>query len=172
MAEPFSLMLQGGNRTSIGRSNAVVARVLDQPDTFPELIECLWSDDRLVRMRSADAIEKISAKRSDLLIPFKAELLGRAQETTEAELRWHFALMLPRLPLTPMERERAREILRSFLNDRSSIVKTFAIQALVDLAQGNASLQTEVIDLLERSCRTGTPAMKARSRKLLKKFNR
>ncbi len=170
--KPFSLVFKGGDRRSIGHSNQVVAQILEQPASFPELMECLWSDDPVVRMRAADAAEKVSAHRSDLLQPFKRELLGLADEATEAELRWHLALMIPRLSLTRLERERAIATLREFLNDRSSIVKTFAIQGLVELAQGNPNLQAEMADLLEQFCRTGTPAMKARSRKLLKQFQR
>src|SRR5271166_6204805 len=96
----FSSILQGGDRRSIGKSNEVAARVLKRPDEFPELIELLWSDDPVVRMRAADAAEKASLQRHDLLAPFKAELLGLAEETEQAEVRWHLALMLPRLPLT------------------------------------------------------------------------
>jgi hypothetical protein len=123
-------------------------------------------------MRAADAAEKVSVQRPDLLTPFKAELLGLAEETTQAELRWHLALMLPRLPLTRAERERASAQLRNFLDDRSSIVKTFAIQGLAELAKGDAKLEREMAELLAQYCRRGTPAMKARSRKLLKQFHK
>jgi hypothetical protein len=59
-------------------------------------------------MRAADAAEKISLKKPQLLAPFKAELLGLAEETAQAELRWHLALMVPRLPLSRAEHERAK----------------------------------------------------------------
>jgi hypothetical protein len=57
--------------------------------------------------------------------------------------------------------------MKSYLKDRSSIVKTYALQGLADLGQHDARLQPEVIELLRESVRSGTPAMKARSRKLL-----
>jgi hypothetical protein len=170
--EPFSLALEGGDRRSIGNSNRIAALVLRNPRRFSELIECLWSDDLLVRMRAADAAEKVSGKKPELLARFKAELLGLADEATQAELRWHLALMLPRLLLSRVERGRAISTLRRYLNDRSSIVKTCAIQGMAELAKGDAVSEAEMIDLLERSCRRGTPAMKARSRKLLKQFQK
>lgn len=137
----------------------MAAQVLKQPENFPDLMECLWSPDRLVRMRAADAAEKASAQRPDLLQPFQAELLGLAGETREAEVRWHLAQMIPRLKLTPGDRERAIGILHLYLEDRSSIVKTSAIQGLADLG-------ADLTDVLEEVRRTGTPAMKARCRKL------
>ncbi len=169
---PFSRILQGGDRRSIGESNQVAASILRSPQRLPELIECLWSEDPIVRMRAADTAEKVSVKRPDLLHPCKAELLGLADEATQAELRWHLALMLPRLSLTAAERGRAKSTLQRYLSDRSSIVKTFALQGMAELAKGDVSSEAEMIDLLERACRTGTPAMKARSRKLLKQFQK
>lgn len=163
----FSKMLAGGDRRSIGNSNEVVAAVLRRPELFRKLIEQLWSNDPIVRMRAADATEKVSLKRPGLLKTFKAELLGLADEATQAELRWHVALMLPRLHLTPIEQIRALNTLRRYLGDRSSIVRTCALQGLADLAQGDQRIETEVLGLLEKSIRNGTPAMRARARKLI-----
>lgn len=163
-------ILQGGDRRSIGNSNLVVAQILRQPDRLSELIECLWSDDPIVRMRAADATEKVSVQRPGLLKRFKPELLGLADEATQAELRWHLAQILPRLPLTRVERGRVMARLREYLQDHSSIVKTFALQGLAELAEGDPMLESEMTELLEKVCRTGTPAMKARSRKLIKQF--
>ena len=165
--EPFSLTLQGGDRRSIGNANHVAALILRQPEGLAELMQCLWNADPIIRMRAADAAEKVSAKQPALLAPFKAELLALADQAAQPELRWHLAQMIPRLRLTQQERSRAVSALESFLGDRSSIVRTFAIQALAELARGNPESEADVIDLLERTCRTGTPAMKARSRKLL-----
>src|ERR1700729_3699067 len=107
MREPFNLTLKGRDRRSIGNSNRVAELVLRQPDRLPELIECCWDADSVVRMRAADAAEKVSAKRPELLAPFKSELLALADETEQAELRWHLAQMIPRLRLLPKEREQA-----------------------------------------------------------------
>ena len=91
------------------------------------------------------------------------------------ELRWHAAQLLPRLPLTPAEQTETLAILDNYLADKSSIVKTFAMQALVDIAihsSANDELRAEITPLIERLTRTGTPAMKARGRTLLKLLSR
>lgn len=170
--QPFHLMLQGGDRRSIGNANRAAAVVLKQPDRMAELIECLESQDAVVRMRAADAAEKVSAKRPGLLAPFAAELLALARQTTQQELRWHLALMIPRLRLGREERLRAADVFWPYLEDRSSIVKTFALQALFDLSRGMPEMQPDLLDVLERTLRSGTPAMKARSRKLLAGFRK
>ncbi len=121
-------------------------------------------------MRAADAAEKVSAVRPELLKSYKAELLGLLVETEQIELRWHLAQIVPRLQLNEVERRRAAETLQHYLQDRSSIVRTFALQGLADISQNHAALRKRVRELLEESARTGTAAMKARARKLLKEL--
>jgi hypothetical protein len=160
-------LLEGGDRRSIGRADEVAAMVSKDPGLFPELMAGLWSDDPLVRMRAADAAEKFTRANHELLQPYKKELLGLMAETKQQELRWHLAAMIPRLELNARERQRAVSLLHSYLEDRSSIVKSSALEGLADLAQHDSSLLPKVIELLRESVRNGTPAMKARSRRLL-----
>jgi hypothetical protein len=161
-------LLSGGDRRSLGRSSEAEKIVLRQPRHFAELIQCMWSDNPVVRMRAADAAEKVTVRRPELLRPHKEELLGLLAEAEQIELRWHLAQLVPRLDLSARERERAAANLQRYLEDRSSIVKTCAIQGLADLARQDASLQDTVKRILKESLRTGTVALKARARKLLK----
>jgi hypothetical protein len=164
-------LLQGGDRRTIGRSDKVAAIVSKDPRLFPQLIAGLWSDDPLVRMRAADAAEKVTRSDRKLLRPYKKELLGLLAEADQQELRWHLAAMVPRLPLNPKERELAASLLNRYLQDRSSIVKTFALQGLAELAQDDPAIRPSVLEILREATRSGTPAMKARSRKLLLEAN-
>ena len=163
-------MLRGGDRRSIGKSNQIAKLTLSEPKRFAELLECLWNEDPVVRMRAADAAEKVSVTQPELLNPHKRELLGLLAEAEQIELRWHLALMVPRLALSRSEKARAAAALQRYLEDRSSIVKTFAQQGLADLARRDPTLREPARRNLEESLRTGTPAMKARARKLLKEL--
>jgi hypothetical protein len=165
-------LLSGGDRRSIGRADEVAAAVSKNPRLFSELMEGLWSKDPLVRMRTADAAEKVARTNAALLQPYKKKLLALLAEAEEQELRWHLAAMVPRLALSAAERRVASATLQSYLEDRSSIVRTFALQGLADLAQDDLEMRAGVIELLREACRNGTPAMKARGRKLLGRFVR
>jgi hypothetical protein len=163
-------MLQGGDRRSIGRANRVATIVKEDAGLFSELLGGLWSEDALVRMRAADATEKVTRKRPELLAAYKKELLGLLAETERQEMRWHLAAIVPRLKLNARERDRAMAALKEYLKDRSSIVKTFALQGMADFAEQDAALRAGVVELLREATRSGTAAMKARGRKLLKKL--
>jgi len=165
-------LLAGGDRRSIGRSDQVAAMVSKNPKLFPNLIAGLWSEDPLVRMRAADAAEKVTRDHPKWLQPHKNELLGLMAEAAEQELRWHLAAMVPRLRLNAKERQQALSLLTGYLEDRSSIVKTFALQALADFAAQDPSIRPTVTETLRQAARNGTPAMKARSRKLLLRLER
>jgi hypothetical protein len=166
--QAIAAMLKGGDRRSIGKSNHIAKLILSDSKRFSELVECLWAEDPIVRMRAADAAEKVTVTRPELLDPHKRELLGLLDEAGQIELRWHLALMVPRLSLSGTERARAAAAFRHYLEDRSSIVKTFALQGLVDLARQDSNLRGPARRVLEESLRSGTAAMKARARKLLK----
>ena len=165
-------LLEGGDRRTIGRSDQVAAMVSKDPELLPKLIAGLWSEDPLVRMRAADATEKVTRSKREFLRPYKKELLGLMAEAKDQELRWHLAVMVPRLLLSTKERHLAASVLNSYLEDRSSIVRTFALQGLADLAQDDTSIRPKVLETLREATRNGTPAMKARSRKLLSHLER
>lgn len=162
--------LTGGDRRSIGRANEVVDEVLHNPSLFGALFDGLYNNAPLTRMRAADAIEKITATRPEWLEPYKEKLLGTVAASDQQEIRWHVAQMLPRLTLTRAERSAVVSVLKEYLNDKSGIVRTCAMQALADLSKHDEHLREEVIDLLQTLMRTGTPAMKSRGRKLLKQL--
>lgn len=164
------MLAAGGPRLSKGRTCEVVELVRAHPKKAPQLIECLWDEDPGVAMRAADALEKLTRGDPSLLRGWKAPLLGLLTEATEKKLRWNLALMIPRLELTAPECRRAAETLQSWLEDSSSIVKTCALQGLADLTRQDPSLKLSVLDLLRIHSRSGTAAMRARGRILLRQL--
>jgi hypothetical protein len=165
-----SMLTAGRHRLSSGRVCEVVKLVRAHPKKAAPLIECLWDEDPGVAMRAADALEKLTYSDPSLLRSWKAPLLGLLTEATGKKLRWNLALMIPRLELTASECRRAAETLQSWLEDSSSIVKTCALQGLADLTRQHPPLRPEVVDLLRIHSRAGTPAMRARSRILLRQL--
>lgn len=164
--------LADGDRRSIGRSNEVVKDVLNDPTLFDVVFGGMLNGDPLIRMRPADAIEKITANHPEYLRPYKEKLIRQVANIEQQEVCWHVAQMLPRLRSNREERAAVFRILLDYLNDESKIVKTFCMQALVGLAEQDTSLRPKVIDLLEDLTYTGSPAMKSRGRKLLARLNK
>ena len=84
---PFTLnKLKGGDLRSIGEANAIVSEITNQ-QAFDELFKGLSDTDRLVVMRSADAIEKITIAHPEYLKSHKKELIELLQSAKHIELK-------------------------------------------------------------------------------------
>ncbi len=164
----------GQHALHLGRVPEVAAWICGLPRRVPSLIELMWDDDPGVANRAADVLERITHDPSSALrravTEHKEALLGLLAEAEEKKLRWNLALTIPRLTLTIPECRRAATALHAYLDDSSSIVKTAALHGLADLARQNPESLPEIVDLLRVSGRSGTPAMRARSRILLKRI--
>ena len=160
-------LLEGGDRRTVGHVAEVVETVLRKPKLVRTLVHCMLGADPNLRMRAADALEKVSRQHVEELQPYLSTLLGLFEENEQQELRWHLAVILPRLRLDGSERLRTMHALRQCLTAKSSIVKTSALQGLSDLTAQDPALVPLVLDTLRIANRNGTPAMKARSRKLM-----
>jgi HEAT repeat protein len=162
--------LRGGDRRSIGQANEVVGDVLEDPSLFGRLFEGVLDDDPIVRMRAADAIEKLTIEHPEWLKPHKRKLLGPIAAIDQQEVRWHVAQLLPRLDLTELQRRKAVDVLLAWLGDASAIVRTFALQALADLAEQDPRLRRRVTKLLKEGLGADSAAVRSRSKKLLAKM--
>jgi hypothetical protein len=100
---PILDQLRGGDRRSLERVPQVIELVSKNLELVGELEVGLVNDDPIIRMRAADALEKVSMGHPALLDPFKDILLNVAADSEQQEVRWHIAQMLPRLKLSQME---------------------------------------------------------------------
>jgi hypothetical protein len=165
-------MLRGGDLRSIGRSEEVVQAVLENPFLFGEVVSEMVNDDPVIRMRASDAVEKITIKRPDLLAPFKDFILTKVSAIEQKEVRWHVAQILPRLDLTNDEVKDATEILKSYLDDESNIVRVFTIDALAHFVEISPEMHPWVLAMIEDMVEDGSPSIKSRGKKLLTRLKK
>ena len=158
--------LEGGDLRSIEKADTVVEDLHKDPSLFDEVFDCLYSDKPGVRMRSADVIETFTSKHPEYVNPYKNKLLYEVSRINQKEVRWHVCQIIPRLELNTKEIDQAFMLFKEYLDDNSSIVKTFAMQALFDLAQLNKNLMPEVTSIINDCLKNGSPAMKSRAKKL------
>lgn len=166
--------LTGNDFRSIGKSNEVVKIVLANPKLFSAVFSGLLENDPIVRMRAADAVEKITKQKPKLLQEFKKLLLERIANIPQQEVQWHIAQMIPRLELMKVDVAKARTILDQYLKTtKSNIVRVMSLQAMADLAmQGKIEKESVIRGIKEYTEIVNTPSVHARSRKLLKQLRR
>ena len=163
--------LRGGDLRSIGRSNEVAEDIEKNVSLFETVFRGLYDSDPLIRMRSADVIEKVTRNKPELLSNHTPEVISILTTAEQQEVCWHTAQIAPRLAYSPNEENEIIKALKSYLTHKSKIVRVSALEALTDLAEKNQAITKEVINTIRLHVKTGSPAIQARGRKLLKRLN-
>jgi HEAT repeat protein len=162
--------LSGGDRRSPGAAGDVAAHAIRDPSLVPVLVALLRHDDPLIRMRAADALEKVSRERPETVVPFAATLVREIGPHPQQEIRWHVALMLPRLGVSGELRDDAVALARAYLADRSRIVVAEAMTALAVFARDDPALREWLILELERFAASDVPSARSRAKRVLKEL--
>jgi hypothetical protein len=165
----FEGLLSGGDLRSLGASRSLISRINNQTD-FDALFEYLFHSDRLVVMRAADVIEKITIKHPHYFNKHKKRILELSLTAANKELQWHLAQFIPRLSLTGAELGKVWAVLTEWAKDKknSKIVRVNALQALFDLAKKKISLMKDFNLTLSQLEKENIPSINARIRKLRK----
>ena len=164
-------LLSGGDLRSVGRVDEVVEFVGNDPGRFSELMTGLSDARPVVRMRSADAMEKVTRRHPELLQAHQTSLFQLLHRATQQEVRWHLAQLMPRMTWTEEEASGIVHVLTGWIDTESSVIVIInALQAMFDLSAVHPRFRDELKALLESQRETGSPAVKTRSKKLLQKL--
>ena len=163
----FDQLLSGGDLRSIGNSNTAVTSVHNQSD-FDELFQCMLGDDRLIAMRAADAVEKITAHHPEYLRSHTDDLLQLAQTENHKEVLWHLALLIGRISLNEREFQLVIKLLISWVNDKSQskIVRVNALQTLYEFTQKGKYSMHQFKKLMNDLETENIPSLNARIKRL------
>jgi hypothetical protein len=171
-SEIRAILADAQNRIGPGHAFDAAMCVLESPRLVRQLIECLWDEDEGVAGRAADALETVVTESPRIVARWKDALLGRLVEAGPIKLRWHLGLVVTGMKLTRPECRRVYGVLQGWLDHKSSIVKTSAMQGIAELTRQDPSLKDEALDLLRALGRSGTPAMRARGRILIEQLEK
>ena len=165
----FRPFLLGKDRRSISRTNQIIELVQDQ-ETFDQLFNLVLSHDRLLVMRAADAVEKITLKHPQYLAAHKVQLFRLLKGALDKELKRHLALMITRVPMDAAEIEDVWTDLSYWaLNpNESKIVRVNALQGLFELSRTDADRRAALLKIMEQLQHSNIPSLQARIRKLTK----
>lgn len=166
-------LLKGNDLRSIGKANEVVELVTSDPELFDEVFMGIFHEDKVIRARCADAVEKVARKFPEYIQKRKTVIIKNLKTFNQKEVIWHIASMLGLLKLTPKEIKTASAQLYKWLEEQESIiVKVMCMQTLADFAAKDKKLIKSVRDEVEKQMINGAPAIKARGRHILKTFDK
>jgi hypothetical protein len=132
-----------------------------------ELVGLLRDGDRGVVERTARTLKKIAERDGAALFAWRKRLLAEAFRAVDVRVQWNLTIVLGKMPLTGADKALAVELMFERLRDKSGLNRTMALQALMDLSENDPALRARVMPVVRESLEGGTPAMRARARKLL-----
>ena len=132
-----------------------------------ELVGLLQDGDKGVVERAARTLKKISERDARALYAWRKVLLKEAFRAVDVRVQWNLSIVLGRLPLKGADKALAVELMFERLGDASGLNRTMAMQALMDLSERDEGLRSRAMVIVQEALEGGTPAMRARARKLL-----
>ncbi|WP_260483475.1 hypothetical protein [Sphingomicrobium flavum] len=169
----FEAMLTGGHPNSLGRTEEVVAMVLDDPARMSALMDCYGSDDAVVRLRVSSALKRIEPERRDLVLAQLDRLFGEAAALDQPSADWTIAQLLLRMEadLAPHHKKQGLAILQRNLAEKNDwIVLNMTMETLTRWAQGDAQLAAWLRPHLQRLAGDPRKSVAARARKFQKQL--
>ena len=149
LTESFTQALAGWPKREL-HNEGVIHAVLADPDRVGELFECVLDDDEYVRMRAADAAEKVCRAEPSIVGPLTPRILTEMSTIDQASVQWHVAQIVATLPLNDGERQRAIGVVNGYLESSHDwIVLNCSMETLAHFAEHDEPLRRYLVRRLD-----------------------
>jgi hypothetical protein len=132
-----------------------------------ELVRLLRDKDKATVERAARTLKNIAERDGGALFAWRKKLIEEAFRAVDVRVQWNLTIVIGKLPLKGADKALAVDLMFERLRDRSGLNRTMAMQALMDLSEQDKALRTRVMPMVLEFVESGTPAMRARARRLL-----
>lgn len=174
MNQAFVTMLEvGGKSNSLGKVDEVIGLVLNDRPRLEELYECMFAGDAWIRMRAADAFEKVCRQHPEWVEPYIDRFSGELATSTQPSILWHLAQIYGQVALTSAQKRFAISWLKGLLStkDVDWIVAANAMVTLVQFTKDGSVPMAETVALLKVQRQHKSKAVVRRAEKLMTELN-
>ena len=164
-----------GDRNDLGRTEEVVAVVLEDPARINELYETYFQPDEWVRLRTSSSFKRIWRADKNLFLPFLERFVNDVSKMDQPSTQWTFAEMCYELDehLTAKQRRTAETRLKNFLEHSDDwIVQNRSIETLSTWALDDPKLREWIVPKLETFAAGSRKSVAGRAQKWLDVFNK
>jgi hypothetical protein len=163
----MEVWLAEGDLSSDGVSDEVVAFVLRNLETLPDLVGALELAAPVVRGHAADALEKVARSRPIEVGRYFETYVDAAQQDEVPMVRWHLAMLLGHLSVLDDKREDIGSTLLTMLTDDSVFVVSWAIASLSILACLDADWHPRIVGAIAPLQGHASTALRTRASKAM-----
>lgn len=142
--------LSEGDLRSDGLSREVAALAVRNPLMMDDLLDALRTGSDVVRGHAADAVERVSRERPELVRPTLGKLLLQAKQDPVPMVRWHLAMILGNMAESGENVEPLARALLALLDDPSPFVKSWAVSGLCLIGRDSPSRRGRFLAAISR----------------------
>jgi len=167
--ESFEKMLTGGHPNSLGRTIEVVKLVLVEPTRLSELYNCYFRTDEIVRLRTSNAIKRISLENPEWLIPYIDKLISEISKIDQPSAQWTLANLFQTFSVFMSETQKnsAKKILQNYFENYTDwIVLNNTMETLSKWAKKDSILKEWLLPRLERLAYDPRKSVAGRAKKI------
>jgi hypothetical protein len=172
-SESFEEMLTGGHPNSLGRTIEVVDIVLANSIRLSDLYNCYFSADEIVRLRTSNAIKRISLENPEWLIQYIDKFISEISNINQPSAQWTLANLFQTLSvfMSEMQRNNARKILQKNLETYTDwIVLNNTMDTLSKWAKKDLILKEWLLPHLDRLAQDPRKSVAGRAKKIKTKL--
>ena len=168
----YIFLLDGTNRKSKGEAKQVSKNLRQFPEKFLELLECFNHPNQVIHIRAAHVIQMLASQIPMTIERYQKVITDIYKKTEVPEVKWILAQMLNQFTFTKAQQKGIKHILENDLNAPHKFLVAHTIEALANhLIKYHYNLTNFKSKLVQLTA-TGSPAIQARGRKILKKLDR
>lgn len=171
----FEEMLSvGGKSNSLGRVNDVIQEVFSDKTLVEELYACMFSENAWVRMRAADAFEKVCREYPERIEPYIDRIQKELSGSRQPSIQWHIAQIYQEVSLTDEQKKGALKWLTDLLSTKEIdwIVAANAMTALVYFTKRGNFTKKKLIRLLEIQLSHKSNAVRKKANKFIDEISK
>lgn len=159
--------LSGGDLRSDGLADEVSAAVLQNPALFDDLYAGLSESNDVIRGRTADALEKVSRQRPDLIATHILELVDLSSSDQVPMVKMHLAMIFGHLALYEELIDILQSALLDLLEAESVFAKSWAIVSLCIIGRIFPQKSDRIVNRISQLQADSSIAIRSRTGKAL-----
>jgi HEAT repeat protein len=159
--------LSGGDLRSDGLADEVSAAVLQKPGLFDDLYAGLSESDDVIRGRTADALEKISRQRPDLIAVHLPEVIDLSRSDRVPMVKMHLAMIFGHLALYEELIDMLLSALFDLLEAESVFARSWAIVSLCIIGRLYPQQSDRIVNRIAQLQADNSIAIRSRAGKAL-----
>jgi hypothetical protein len=166
----FETLLSGGHPNSLGNTELVTSKVLNDKSLLPSLLACYESHDPVVRLRTSSCLKRVCQQQPEWVYEHIHTLFEEISRIDQASTKWTLAIVfgLLRDRFNDNELVAAVKIMKQNLFYPDWIVQNTTMQVLFEFIESDSTIKLWLTKDLESLAESPWKSVAGRATKLLK----